>query len=397
MGRPDLTEISRFLMSNLDDPDVQELFQHANEDLAKLDQTTPNLSEVNYASLPIEHETVWIINMQFGGMKTATGELLRDDHPAHVKERAYQSFDLHAWNCRGEGSRPDLYRYMQNYDRTPPNSKQVEEFIKLAMAHPHPIFKPALPHLLILSANLSHHKQALKPFLDSLPAPFKWKDTPAEIEDTIRDMVYENGKELFNQYVASAKENKASGNSAYAAKNREAAVAFFEDAIKYLDRAFRRYTPATEAIKQDAMKLKVVCHANCSAARLMGGNTSQENAEKAVDDAEDAILLDTFYVKGYMRLARAYQALGQRSDAEEAVARALRLKEMENDEGLVDLLISIQTCGKGLPAPGTELAKEWVSVTFSDDSERAERMKSVNGLWRKRCEAHMKEIQGSSY
>lgn len=92
-----------------------------------------------------------------------------------------------------------------------------------------------------------------------------------------------------------------------------------------------------------------------------------------------------------MRLAWAYQALGKRSEAEESIARALRYPEMENDEGLVDLLIFFETHGKGLSWIDFKSPAE-IKLELTHAAERGERMKSVEGLWRKRHEDHVKKL-----
>lgn len=76
--------------------------------------------------------------------------------------------------------------------------------------------------------------------------------------------------------------------------------------------------------------------------------------------------------------------------AEEAIAKALRLPQLENHEGLVDHLIMLQTNGGGLPKD-PEAFREWSRKVLVGDG--AERMKNVGGLWRKRCEEHEKEIE----
>lgn len=122
----------------------------------------------------------------------------------------------------------------------------------------------------------------------------------ADIENEAKEEAYEKGKERFRKHVALAKEKKDLGNKAYDSKNSEAAVALYDKAISYLDKEFHRFTPESDAVKQEATKLKVVCHANYSAARLLGETESPQNAEKAVEDAEKAIHLDRLYIKGFV-------------------------------------------------------------------------------------------------
>ena len=100
-----------------------------------------------------------------------------------------------------------------------------------------------------------------------------------------------------------------------------------------------------------------------------------------------------FVYTRYVRLSTAHEVLGDHSQAEEAIAKALRLPELENHEGLVDQLIKLQTDGKGLPEKRKAFTK-W-SRKFFGQGESADRMRNVGGLWRKRCEAHKKLFEAS--
>ena len=95
----------------------------------------------------------------------------------------------------------------------------------------------------------------------------------------------------------------------------------------------------------------------------------------------------------YIRLSKAHESLGDHSQAEEAIAKALRLPRLENHEGLVDQLIKLQTDGKGLPNDRNAFV-EWSRKIF-DEAENADRMQDVGGLWRKRFEARKKQFEMS--
>ena len=95
----------------------------------------------------------------------------------------------------------------------------------------------------------------------------------------------------------------------------------------------------------------------------------------------------------YVRISKAHEALGEYSQAEEAIAKALRTPQLENHDGLVDQLIKLQTGGKGLPNEH-DVVVEWTKRVF-DEGESAERMRDVGGLWRRRCEAHKKRFDTS--
>ncbi|KAJ3509783.1 hypothetical protein NMY22_g16180 [Coprinellus aureogranulatus] len=100
------------------------------------------------------------------------------------------------------------------------------------------------------------------------------------------------------------------------------------------------------------MKMMAVACANRSAAALLPGEG--RDLEIAVNDGRKAIVADKFYAKGYARLARAYQAQGDLAKALDALAEGLRLPELQNEAGLVDMFIDMQTDGKGLPEDETE-------------------------------------------
>ncbi|PPQ88062.1 LOW QUALITY PROTEIN: hypothetical protein CVT25_013637, partial [Psilocybe cyanescens] len=186
-----------------------------------------------------------------------------------------------------------------------------------------------------------------------------WKVTPARLKNLANNLGYKDDKHKFKNYMILAKEKKEAGNKAFAAKNSEAAISTYKEATKYLDMVCHYFTPGDDTMKQEETKLQIICYANCSV--IVRGNASPESAEKLLK-----------MLKPYVCLSQAHQALGKFSEAEEAIARALHLQQMESDKGLVDHLISIQMCGKGLPEVHPENFKDWMKYTFSDGSARAE-------------------------
>ncbi|KAH9478661.1 Protein CLMP1 [Psilocybe cubensis] len=348
-GLPDVTDVHKFFTENFDDADVQELLQSsATKKFEERDKSAPNLDTFDFSALPMERFNFWLITMNPGGLRNAAGEYAYDNNSANVKDHGRQSFQLHCWIKIGPEMSLDVFRSMEEYVGAPPTSKNVEKFIKSSMAYPFPLFRPSLPQCLVLSTNLSPHRAALRPFLDSLPAPFIWRIVPASIENRLKESAFEEGKETFKIYMSCAKEKKEEGNKAYAANDSVAAIACYKDAIMYLDKAFCRFTPENDTTKEQATKLMAVCYANCAAARLLpvDGIVKPENAERAIEDAEEAIHLDKFYPKGYMRLARAYQALGKHVEAAESIAKSLaRYPEMENNKGLAQIFNSLKTHG----------------------------------------------------
>lgn len=85
----------------------------------------------------------------------------------------------------------------------------------------------------------------------------------------------------------------------------------------------------------------------------------------------------------YARLAKAYQAQGDLAQALDALAEGLRLKGLENEAGLVDMFVDMQTDGKGLPEDD-EVFQKVAKTILEEDKESAKRVKDIGGLWRKR-------------
>lgn len=85
----------------------------------------------------------------------------------------------------------------------------------------------------------------------------------------------------------------------------------------------------------------------------------------------------------YARLAKAYQAQGDLAKALDALAEGLRLKDLQNEVGLVDMFVDMQTDGKGLPEDDEEFQKVAKRI-MEEDKESAKRVKDIGGLWRER-------------
>jgi hypothetical protein len=79
--------------------------------------------------------------------------------------------------------------------------------------------------------------------------------------------------------------------------------------------------------------------------------------------------------------------------AMEVLRRALRRPSLANDSSLVDLLIDLQTSGKGLPDNVTDM-KKWLAYVFQTQAARGEEAKSIGGEWMSRVEAHLRAING---
>jgi hypothetical protein len=86
-------------------------------------------------------------------------------------------------------------------------------------------------------------------------------------------------------------------------------------------------------------------------------------------------------------MARVHQELGQISEAQDDVARGLRRPELQDDIGLANRLIELQTNGKGL-SNNLEAFDRWMDEVLRSNKESAKRMDGVRGSWKKLCEAH---------
>lgn len=94
----------------------------------------------------------------------------------------------------------------------------------------------------------------------------------------------------------------------------------------------------------------------------------------------------------YARVATAHQKLGNTKKAKEAIVRALRRPDLENEPGLVNKLIELLTYGKGLSENEEEFLA-WQELELVEDEENAEMMQYVQGLWKRRLEEHLAQLR----
>lgn len=94
----------------------------------------------------------------------------------------------------------------------------------------------------------------------------------------------------------------------------------------------------------------------------------------------------------YVRVATAHQKLGNTKKAKEAIVRALRRPDLENEPGLVNKLIELLTYGKGLSENEEEFLA-WQELELVEDEENAEMMQYVQGLWKRRLEEHLAQLR----
>lgn len=87
----------------------------------------------------------------------------------------------------------------------------------------------------------------------------------------------------------------------------------------------------------------------------------------------------------YIRQATSSQMLGKTDDALDAITRALRRKDLENDAGLVDRLIGLLTEGKGF-SDDEGVFKNWMLDVLINNQKTAAKLEGVNGEWKRRCD-----------
>ncbi|KAI0039724.1 hypothetical protein FA95DRAFT_991445 [Auriscalpium vulgare] len=192
----------------------------------------------------------------------------------------------------------------------------LARFVRRCIAYPNAPQQPALPALMLFSNQFSLHMSAVEPFLNSLPAPFKWKiDGPDGPEPARRLRGQYEQPDVFDVLVGLAGERKDTGNKEYALRNHECAVRAYTQGIEALCRAF---ASAPERILPPFRRLRAVLLANRAAVHLL-----DHCAEEALRDGRAAEEADPTYVKGYFRQVRAHEMLGETGERRAVLERAL--------------------------------------------------------------------------
>jgi hypothetical protein len=281
-----------------------------------------------------------------------------------------------------------------------------DRFIKRSFALPmHPL-TPAVPNILILSDKYQQHSQAIKQFLDTIPRPFTYHIEDAEGSGFMNQIMYMKAEAEYKKHKAAAEKDKLRGNEAFRRGDGKAAIEAYTHSLRNLEDAKRQKVP--EEKKKEIMHLMAQSCSNRSAAALLPGES--RDIQLAIGDGQKAIFADPSFVKGlasspqecsifrlihlhrYVRLARAYQVNGKLEDAQSAIADALCRPEFADNEGLVDLLIELQTNGRGVPTRETEF-KSWVVDTQIGDVANVKRMNGVEGAYKRRIEGYLESFK----
>jgi tetratricopeptide (TPR) repeat protein len=270
--------------------------------------------------------------------------------------------------------------------------------IQRSIAEPCLPLEPCLPWFLLVSIKLQQHAESIKPFLDSLPPPFHWRIETKQEAEGLHEGIHTLNQEGVRNSMAFAEKSKAAGNKAFAQKERKAAVDAYTDTIDHLVDALAQKPDAAD--EEKAKRLMAVSYANRAAAYLLPGDGV--DLDKALADGRRWTPLivkrmRAFFLKiqakilkhisnRYIRQATSSQMLGKTDDALDAITRALRRKDLENDASLVDRLIGLLTEGKGF-SDDEGVFKNWMLDVLINDQKTAANLKGVNGEWKKRCNA----------
>ncbi|TFK42924.1 hypothetical protein BDQ12DRAFT_696320 [Crucibulum laeve] len=372
-GRVDLTDIMRHMSQN---PSEMEGLVSQMDSLGVASDPNVDLTGYDFASLGynIKSESFWVLQLESMGMVDATGQSISPD-AAHYSAGTRPVFMIYCYDERG--------RYRITHESIDlPDSKIVLQSIRRAIVKPALPLKPGLPRLLLVSLRFKQHEAALKPFLDALPAPFHWRFETNEEAEGLAEGIHRKNERGVREGLESANRWKTIGNAAYGRKDRDKAVNAYTDASEDLLHVLSQKPDIDEEKK--AKRLLAICRSNRAAARLIPGVGM--GAEEALHDAQDAEKADPSYNKSYIRQASAYQVLGQSDEAQEAIARALRRSDLENDKGLVDRLIELLTDGKGL-SDDEGTFKCWILDILINDKKTSGRVKGLKGEWKRRLDA----------
>ncbi|KAI0065797.1 hypothetical protein BV25DRAFT_1821484 [Artomyces pyxidatus] len=313
-------------------PDLMKHFEGAAKMLDKL--KARDLSSYDFTSLEVQVNTAWHIDLDYDGMVDPSKRLL---HTATGDKRpgARPHFSL---MCTAMEGPEQLTRWVEEYPGLP-DSAAVLDFIRHAIATPYAAMRSYLPEVLLLPLKLRPHEPTLRPFLDSLPAPFKWHiETPATAE--LHSEIAMAGREdRFAAYVAEARKAKEAGNAAFAQRDRSGAVKQYLDAMNIGKRALDERASEESMRRERVRNLLAVCAANCAAACLLEGEDM--NAELALVSGKIAETMDKGYVKGYYRQARAHELLGNLDMAIKVMERARARPEVAEKSGIDDYLAEL--------------------------------------------------------
>ncbi|KAF9533411.1 hypothetical protein CPB83DRAFT_782965 [Crepidotus variabilis] len=375
-GKVEMSDVMRYLEQHPDE------MTNIAEAVDKIHKSRPpvDLKTYDYKALgkTIVHETFWVLQLEPFGYVDHSGKEV-DTNTVQGTSGVRPTFIFYCYDDKG------AYRITHQCVGLP-NADTVLEVIQKAIATPEIPLKPKLPWFFLLSIKLAGHAESLRPFLDSLPKPFHWRVETKEEAQGVHDGV--DGLNHKGKITAMTRAEKAKneGNKSFSKKDREAALKSYKQALDLVEDVLCQ--KPTEAEEKAAKKLQAICFANRAAAYMIPGEGC--DASKALEDGKAAEAADPSYNKSYIRQASAYQSLGDLDGAKDAIARALKRKDLENDNGLVDRFIELLTNGKGFPDEES-LFRDFMQDTIRD-KKSAIRMRGVEGLYKERVISHFKTL-----
>ncbi|KAG7094259.1 hypothetical protein E1B28_007863 [Marasmius oreades] len=383
-GKVEFDDIGRYLLENMGSCEYDQLM-NLTDQLSK-DHNSKDFTNFDFNSLKstIKKDTLYFVGLIYQGHFDSSGKEVPTEKVAYVAD-AHAVYGL---TCL-EGEK---IRGYENCVNGLPKSDFVLKFLRSTFANPLPPFKPALPSELLLDNKLHVHIDALRPFLDSLPKPLHWSVESREAASQVKDIAFEEKQELISRCMAMANHFKEKGNQSFKAGKRKEALDLYQHAIDSLFKIFGAGDPDEEQVEK-ASRWIAVCRANRAATWLLNGEG--KDAEKALEEAKMAENLYPGYAKGYFRQACAFQALGKLAEAQDAVVRGLKRSELERDTSLADVLIELQTDGKGLPEDLGSF-NEWFSRITETDVESAKRLKGLKGAWLDKCDQHRRKMESQA-
>lgn len=371
-GRVELMDIVKYMEEN-----PSEMEQLMNEvDKHEIGSPKVDLEIYNYSALArtIKTDAEWVIQLESMGFVDGSGNPV-DPDGAHSSTGVQPTFILYCYDDTG------AYRITHECIGLP-DSKTVLQTIQRAIAEPCLPLKPGLPSHLLISVKLTPHIAAIKPFLDSLPAPFRWRLETRQEAEGVHEGVHALNQQGVQTGLVLAEKAKTAGNKAFSQKDRRSAIKAYSEALSHLVDVLSQ-KPNDEDEKK-AINLRAICFANRAATYLVPGDGM--NLKKALEDGKAAEAINPSYAKAYIRQSTALQRLGKMDDAQDAIVRALRRKDLENDAGLVDCLVDLLTAGQGFPEDEGRF-KNWMLDVLINNRKSAERLNGLGGEWRRRCDA----------
>ncbi|KAI4518277.1 hypothetical protein K525DRAFT_208944 [Schizophyllum commune Loenen D] len=316
--------------------------------------TGVDLDKYDYESLKatVKPQTIWVVQLERGPVldpKTRQ-PLPLDDIPN--TPGAVPTFTLYVYDEKGS------FRATHDVEHLPQPADLLLKFLHLA--------------------------DEAKPFLDSLSPPMTWRFETAAEAEFVTHGVYQKSTEVAQASGKLAAEAKDRGAAAMKRRDKAQAIAEYTTAIEQWERAITQKLSAED--EKDVLAKLAICHANRAAARLL--DPSASDLKEVLKDGQAAVHYKPDYAKGYARQSAALTRMGRTEEAMDILAKALRRPALAEEEGLVDMLIDLQTGGRGLSTDEATF-KQWLIDLTINDRASADRVLDLKGAWHRRLNDHM--------